>query len=41
MDEGSLEFKNFLIYCLKKNPNERPSADKLLEHPFITKYKDF
>ncbi|XXG49175.1 hypothetical protein AAC387_Pa02g3429 [Persea americana] len=27
--------KNFLQCCLQKNPADRPSANKLLEHPFI------
>lgn len=26
MTKGSIELQNFLSYCLKKNPKERPSA---------------
>jgi mitogen-activated protein kinase kinase len=28
----------FVALCLQKEPEERPTAVKLLEHPFITKY---
>lgn len=40
MTVGSLEFSNFMSYCLKKLPNERPTAAKLLKHPFISKYAE-
>jgi serine/threonine protein kinase len=40
MTVGSVEFSNFMSYCLKKMPNERPTAAKLLKHPFITKYAE-
>lgn len=40
MSTGSLELRNFLNHVLKKNPKERPSASKLLLHPFIKKWKD-
>lgn len=40
MTKGSIELQNFLTYCLKKNPKERPSADKLLRHPFIKKWAE-
>lgn len=36
-DEGivwSESFKNFLGYCLKKNPDERPSPRQILQHPW-------
>ena len=31
----SHEAKNFIKGCLKKDPNDRPSAEKLLRHPWI------
>ncbi|WVZ60678.1 hypothetical protein U9M48_010666 [Paspalum notatum var. saurae] len=34
-DNLSAEGKDFLRYCFKRNPAERPTANKLLEHPFI------
>jgi len=33
----SPEFKDFLHKCFIMNPNERPSAKTLLEHPFLKK----
>ncbi|KAM6251389.1 serine/threonine-protein kinase 10 isoform 1-T1 [Porphyrio hochstetteri] len=33
----SLEFKDFLKTALDKNPETRPSAAQLLEHPFVSK----
>ena len=35
----SKEFVDFLAKCLQKNPDQRPSAAELLEHPFIKKAK--
>ncbi|KAK1297532.1 Mitogen-activated protein kinase kinase kinase NPK1 [Acorus calamus] len=32
----SLEAKDFLLKCLQKEPNSRPAASDLLQHPFIT-----
>lgn len=32
----SVEFADFLGYCLQKDPAKRPSAGLLLQHPFIT-----
>lgn len=34
-DNLSPEGKDFLRCCFKRNPTERPTANKLLEHPFI------
>jgi len=31
------EFNHFLMDCLKMDPNERATAEQLLEHPFIRK----
>eukprot|EP00013_Stygamoeba_regulata_P011760 CAMPEP_0177683942 /NCGR_PEP_ID=MMETSP0447-20121125/32127_1 /TAXON_ID=0 /ORGANISM="Stygamoeba regulata, Strain BSH-02190019" /LENGTH=447 /DNA_ID=CAMNT_0019193677 /DNA_START=204 /DNA_END=1543 /DNA_ORIENTATION=- len=38
--EWSAEFNDFLKTCLKKNPADRPSASKLLQHPFIRNIGD-
>ncbi|WOK99821.1 mitogen-activated protein kinase kinase kinase NPK1-like [Canna indica] len=32
----SSEAKDFLLKCLQKEPNSRPSASDLLQHPFVT-----
>eukprot|EP00299_Pterocystis_sp_00344_P013623 c6697_g1_i1.p1 GENE.c6697_g1_i1~~c6697_g1_i1.p1 ORF type:complete len:781 (-),score=148.17 c6697_g1_i1:171-2513(-) len=34
----SAEFRDFVTKCLMKAPSSRPSAAKLLQHPFITTY---
>lgn len=31
----SKAFRDFVAYCLRKAPSERPSADQLLAHPFL------
>uniref|UniRef100_A0AAR2JDH6 non-specific serine/threonine protein kinase n=1 Tax=Pygocentrus nattereri TaxID=42514 RepID=A0AAR2JDH6_PYGNA len=35
----SLDFKDFLRKCLDKNPEARPTATQLLEHPFVKSVK--
>ncbi|CAO2149058.1 unnamed protein product [Urochloa humidicola] len=41
-DNLSPEGKDFLRCCFKRNPAERPTASKLLEHPFIcTPYNQY
>ncbi|KAI4878568.1 hypothetical protein NFI96_010207 [Prochilodus magdalenae] len=35
----SLDFKDFLKNCLDKNPETRPTATQLLEHPFVRSVK--
>ncbi|KAF8689851.1 hypothetical protein HU200_041482 [Digitaria exilis] len=32
---ASPDFKNFISLCLQKNPANRPSAVRLLQHPFV------
>ena len=29
------EFNDFIRICLTKDPNQRPTAGQLLEHPFV------
>ncbi|OHT05926.1 STE family protein kinase [Tritrichomonas foetus] len=36
-EKRSPEFLDFLDLCLKRNPDERPTANKLLNHPFLLK----
>jgi len=36
----SPEFRRFVSDCLLKNHKQRPKYKKLLEHPFIVKYRD-
>ncbi|KAG9449591.1 hypothetical protein H6P81_009556 [Aristolochia fimbriata] len=35
-DHLSVEAKDFLLKCLQKEPNLRPAASDLLQHPFVT-----
>ncbi|CAL0302288.1 unnamed protein product [Lupinus luteus] len=35
-DHLTIGAKDFLIKCLEKEPNSRPSASELLQHPFVT-----
>ena len=36
----TIEFRQFVHDCLLKNHKDRPKYKKLLEHPFIIKYRD-
>ena len=36
-EKWSDSFNEFIAQCLRKNPNDRPSAKHLLKHPFIRK----
>ena len=36
----SSEFNDFVQKCLSYNPDQRPSAADLLDHPFIIKYRN-
>ncbi|EGG22468.1 protein serine/threonine kinase [Cavenderia fasciculata] len=36
-ERWSNEFNDFLAKCLTRKPEQRPSADELLKHPFITR----
>eukprot|EP00824_Muranothrix_gubernata_P024162 TRINITY_DN6918_c0_g1_i2.p1 TRINITY_DN6918_c0_g1~~TRINITY_DN6918_c0_g1_i2.p1 ORF type:complete len:379 (-),score=80.67 TRINITY_DN6918_c0_g1_i2:42-1178(-) len=38
-DDWSEEFRDFIAACLVKDPSKRPSAEVLLNHPFVTKSK--
>lgn len=40
LPERSDEIREFLQCCVEKDPEKRKNADELLNHPFITKYKD-
>ncbi|XP_042042495.1 mitogen-activated protein kinase kinase 3-like isoform X1 [Salvia splendens] len=41
MDKGfSPELCSFIDDCLEKDPVARPTAEKLLSHPFVTKYAE-
>ncbi|KAI3424665.1 Separase [Psidium guajava] len=36
-DSLSREARDLILRCLQVNPNDRPSAVQLLDHPFVTK----
>jgi len=35
--DWSEDLKDFMNKCLAYDPDERPTADELLKHPFLTK----
>jgi serine/threonine-protein kinase 24/25/MST4 len=37
--EFSKQFHEFVELCLRKNPNERPTAKMLLQHSFLKKVR--
>ena len=37
----SAEFRTFIVSCLQRDPTERPDAEQLSEHSFLTKTVDF
>ncbi|XP_031255708.1 mitogen-activated protein kinase kinase 2 [Pistacia vera] len=39
-DQFSSEFCSFISACVQKEPRDRPSAQELLEHPFMSMYDD-
>lgn len=39
-DTLSAEGKDFLQWCFQRRPEDRPSAFKLLEHPFLRSSQD-
>ena len=40
MKVGSYVFKNFVTFILRKDPEKRPNAQAIYEHPFILKFKE-
>jgi hypothetical protein len=40
MTVGSEVFRNFVSFILRKDPNKRPDAVSLQNHPFILKFKE-
>ncbi|XP_030962758.1 uncharacterized protein LOC115984021 isoform X2 [Quercus lobata] len=36
-DSLSRDARDFILKCLQVNPNERPTATQLLDHPFVTR----
>lgn len=41
MTIGSLLFKSFVSFILRKDPNQRPDSKCLKTHPFISRFRDF
>ena len=36
-DSLSRDARDFILNCLQVNPNDRPTATQLLDHPFMTR----
>lgn len=40
MTEGSEVFRNFVTFILRKDPEKRPNAEAIYNHPFISKFRE-
>mmetsp|Transcript_45180 Transcript_45180/g.124015 ORF Transcript_45180/g.124015 Transcript_45180/m.124015 type:complete len:1069 (-) Transcript_45180:440-3646(-) len=40
-EDLSTDLRDFITTCLKKDPNERPEAKDMLQHPFVKKREDW
>ena len=37
---GSQVLRNFITFILRKDPEKRPNAEAIINHPFIQKFKE-
>ena len=35
LDDYSLNAKRFILWCLERNPDDRPSAEQAMSHPWF------